>query len=102
MLGLSIGRQRTKRGVGALIRTPLNLAGCRRLSRGAGEDGMLEGLAGLVASRAGRAAVVVPCRVGTEVALPRSRLVLSSRVELVETQEQVGFEWQSVQVSNRV
>jgi len=63
---------------------------------------MLEYPEGFVASRAGGWAIIVPGRVGLEVAFPRPGLVLSSCVKLVETDEWVGFKRGLVWVSCRV
>jgi len=51
------------------------VAGAAGLARRAGEDGLLEHFRGLVASQTGCGAVIVPCWVGVEIALPRPHLV---------------------------
>ena len=68
------------------------MAGPGGLSRGAVEDGVLEGFGGLGAAGAGGWAVVVPGRVSTKAALARSHLVKAARVEFGETHERMGFE----------
>jgi len=50
-----------------------------------------KGLRGLGATRAGGGAIIVPGRVGAEVALPRPHLVKASCIKLGEAHERVGF-----------
>jgi len=52
---------------------------------------VLECLGGLGAAGAGGGAIIVPGRVGAEVALPRPHLVKASCVELGEAHERMGF-----------
>jgi len=78
--------------VGAKHSDPLKVAGPGRLFRWALEDGVLEGLGGLGAARAGGWAVVVPGRVGAEVALARPHLVEATCVEFGEAHGRMRLE----------
>jgi len=53
------------------------------LHRGAGQYGGLEGLGRLIVPGAGCRVIIIPGRVGAEVALSRSHLVEPSCIELV-------------------
>jgi len=63
---------------------------------------VLEGLRGIAAARAGGGAIIVPGRVGAEVALTRPHLVQATHVELGKAHEGVGFQRGAVFISGGV
>jgi len=68
----------------------VKVTGSGKLLGGTAEDGVHEGLGGLMAAGAGSRDTVVPGGVCAEVALPRSHLVQPARRELVEAHERMG------------
>jgi len=66
------------------------VAGPSRLLGRAVEDGVFEGLRGVLAAGAGGGDIVVQGRVGVEVALRRSHLVEVARGKLVEAHKLMG------------
>ena len=85
---LLVGPDQSLRGQ---VRDPLEEAGTLTGGRGAGEDGMFEGLWGLGAQRAGRVGIrILPRGVSLEVTFPRAHLVYPPWGELTQTHKGIG------------
>jgi len=82
---------RPDRSLKAQVRDPQEEAGSLMGGRGAGEDGMFQGLWGLGAQRAGRVGIrIVPQGVSPEVTSPRAHLVYSPCDKLTQNHKGMG------------
>ena len=80
-----------ERGFGGQICDLLEEAGSLKGGRGAGKDGVFEGLGGLSAQWAGRVGIrIVPRGVCREVTLTRAHLVYSTRNKFAQAHKEMG------------
>jgi len=79
------------RGLGGQVGDTLEEAGSLTGGRGAGQDGMFEGLQGLKTQWAGHVGIrIAPRGVSREIAFPRTHLVYPSRNKLAQAHEGMG------------